>query len=114
MVTMAMPATTRSERAASTMAPPGIWPMSDTMPAVDCTRPISNCVQRCPVRKTDTNAHKPVFTPATKKTNQSSPRRLRGDGCNGGSLPSDAGGGDKASGGKASGEKALGDKAFGG
>ncbi len=35
MATMAMPATKRSERAASTSAPPGICPISETKPAAD-------------------------------------------------------------------------------
>jgi hypothetical protein len=50
MVTMASAATSRSERAASTSAPPGIWPASATSPAIVSTRPMSNCVQCCAVR----------------------------------------------------------------
>ena len=40
MAVIASPATSRSERAASTIAPPGIWPISPTTPPIDNTRPI--------------------------------------------------------------------------
>src|SRR5580692_6303228 len=81
---MATPATNRSDRAASTSAPPGIWPMSEMKPAADRTKPMSTCVHFCVVRKTETNGPKPVCTSATKKMNQSRPRRLRADGRSGG------------------------------
>src|ERR1700722_3055274 len=87
MAATATPATTRSDFAASTNAPPGIWPIKETKPAADKTSPMSTCVQRCVVRKTETNGPKPVCTSATKKMNQSSPRRLHGEGVDGGSVP---------------------------
>src|SRR5580658_2588931 len=87
MAAMAMPATSRSERAASTSAPPGICAIRETKPAADRTRPISTWVHFCVVRKTETNGPKPVCTSATKKMNQSRPRKLRGDGASGGSPP---------------------------
>ena len=40
-------ATTRSERAASTKAPPGIWPIRATRPPMVRTSPISPCVHFC-------------------------------------------------------------------
>ncbi len=80
MAATAIPATKRSERTASTSAPPGICPIRETKPAAESTRPISTCVHFCVVRKTETNGPKPVCTSATKKMNQSSPRRLRADG----------------------------------
>ena len=46
----ATPATNRSERAASTSAPPGIWPMSAISPPADRTRPMSIWVHFCEVR----------------------------------------------------------------
>src|SRR5207244_3063071 len=46
----AAPATTLSERAASTSAPPGTWPISATRPATVITRPMSNWVHFCVVR----------------------------------------------------------------
>src|SRR5260221_5739587 len=77
------PATTCSERARSTSAPPGIWPTSEIRPEIDRTRPISTCVHCCVVRYTATNGPKPVCTSATRKTNQSSLFRLRREGCGG-------------------------------
>ena len=62
------PATSRSERAASTMAPPGICPISAT--------PISTWVYFCVVRYTATNGPNPVCTSARKKMNQSRSRKL--------------------------------------
>ncbi len=50
IVATASPATSRSERAASTMAPPGICPISATRPPIDSTRPIETCVHFCVVR----------------------------------------------------------------
>ena len=43
-------ATTRSERAASTKAPPGICPISATRPPMVNTKPMSACVHFCAVR----------------------------------------------------------------
>jgi hypothetical protein len=45
-----MPATKRSERAASTNAPPGIWPINETRAAAESTNPMSICVHFCVVR----------------------------------------------------------------
>jgi hypothetical protein len=50
MVATAAPATSRVERAASMIAPPGIWPSSATMPPIDSTKPISTWVHFCVVR----------------------------------------------------------------
>src|SRR5665213_3509689 len=65
------------------MAPPGICPISATIPPIDSTRPISTWVHFCVVRYTATNGPKPVCTSARKKMNQSSPRRLCRDGDDG-------------------------------
>jgi hypothetical protein len=50
MVATASPATSRSERAASMMAPPGICPISATSPPIESTKPISTWVHFCVVR----------------------------------------------------------------
>ena len=50
IVATASPATRRSERAKSTIAPPGICPIRPTTPAIDSTKPISTCVHFCVVR----------------------------------------------------------------
>jgi len=67
--------------------------MSETKPAAERTSPMSICVHFCVVRKTETKGPKPVWTSATKKTNQSSPRRLRREGASGGSGASGRSGG---------------------
>jgi hypothetical protein len=76
MAAMASPAIRRSDLAASMIAPPGICPISPTMPPIDSTRPIWAWVHFCVVRYTAMNGPKPVCTSARKKMNQSSPRRL--------------------------------------
>ena len=50
MVATARLATIRSERAASTMAPPGICPSNPMMPPIDSTKPISTWVHFWVVR----------------------------------------------------------------
>ena len=50
MVATARPATIRSERAASTIAPPGICPSNPMMPPIDSTKPISTWVHFWVVR----------------------------------------------------------------
>ena len=50
IVATARPATSRSERAASTMAPPGIWPINATRPPIESTNPIATWVHFCVVR----------------------------------------------------------------
>ncbi|MGY4426748.1 hypothetical protein ACVWY2_009197 [Bradyrhizobium sp. JR6.1] len=50
MAATAQPATTRSERAASTIAPPGTWPKRPMMPPIESTKPISTWVHFCVVR----------------------------------------------------------------
>src|SRR5215211_1883081 len=77
---MARPATSRSDRAASTSAPPGIWPARATRLPVVRTRPMSSWVHRSDVRYTATNGPNPVSTSAMKKTNPSRARWLRRDG----------------------------------
>src|ERR1700733_3195751 len=96
IVATARPATSRSERAASTMAPPGIWPTSATRPPIDNTKPIETWVHFCVVRYTAMNGPNPVWTSARKKMNQSRPRRLWRDGAGNGdeARVSGAGGGD--------------------
>src|SRR5467141_171285 len=93
IVATARPATSRSERAASTMAPPGICPISPTRPPIDSTRPISTWVHFCVVRYTAMNGPKPVCTSARKKMNQSSPRKLWRDGVDAGGSASGSGAG---------------------
>src|SRR5438105_2013611 len=80
MAVTAKPATTRSERAASTIAPPGIWPSNPMMPPIESTKPISTWVHFCVVRYTAMKGPKPVCTSARKKINQSSPCWLCRDG----------------------------------
>src|SRR5712671_722133 len=93
IVATARPATSRSERAASTMAPPGICPISPTRPPIDSTRPISTWVHFCVVRYTAMKGPKPVCTSARKKMNQSSPRKLWRDGVDAGGSASGSGAG---------------------
>ncbi len=50
MAATAKPATVRSDRAASTIAPPGICPSRPTMPPIESTMPISTWVHFCVVR----------------------------------------------------------------
>ena len=50
IIVNALPATSRSRRAQSTMAPPGIWHSNATMPPMDSTKPMSVCVHFCVVR----------------------------------------------------------------
>ena len=50
IVATARPATSRSDRAASMMAPPGICPISPITPPIDSTNPISTWVHFCVVR----------------------------------------------------------------
>ena len=76
IATSAKAATARTERAASTSAPNGIWPTRLTRPLTVRTRPMSTCVHFWVVRNTATNGPKPVWISATKKTNQSRLRRL--------------------------------------
>ena len=50
MIATDSPATSRFERTASTSAPPGTCPNSETRPPMVRTRPISACVQRWVVK----------------------------------------------------------------
>jgi hypothetical protein len=47
---IASAATARSDRAASTMAPPGICNAGPASPRAESTRPMSTCVHPCAVR----------------------------------------------------------------
>ena len=47
---IAQAASVRSDRAASTRAPPGIWPTKATSPLIVSTKPISTCGHACAVR----------------------------------------------------------------
>src|SRR6187551_2868746 len=76
MVATARLATSRSDLAASTIAPPGICPIRPTRPPIDSTNPISTWVHFCVVRYTAMNGPNPVCTSARKKMNQSRPRWL--------------------------------------